>query len=102
MSNATASIDISTVNLYYKDWLLSIKKNYNEKKLHETGISCSFSKSFAYNYRNYSGWNLSVDFTRSLALFTRIFDYFDRENTIVSPENGKKPDVDNKKKSKSN
>jgi len=40
--------------------------------------------------------NLSVDFTRSLALFTRIFDYFDRENTIVSPENGKKPDVDNK------
>ncbi len=39
--------------------------------------------------------NLSVDFTRSLALFTRIFDYFDRENTIVSPENGAKPDVDN-------
>lgn len=38
--------------------------------------------------------NVSVDFTRSLALFTRIFDYFDRENTIVSPENGKKPDVD--------
>ena len=37
--------------------------------------------------------NIQVDFTRSLALFTRIFDYFDRENTIVSPENGKKPDV---------
>jgi len=37
--------------------------------------------------------NLQVDFTRSLALFTRIFDYFDRENTIVSPENGKKPEV---------
>ena len=40
--------------------------------------------------------NLSVDFTRSLALFTRIFDYFDRKNTIVSPENGAKPDIDNK------
>ena len=38
--------------------------------------------------------NIQVDFTRSLALFTRIFDYFDRENTIVSPKNGKKPDVD--------
>lgn len=38
--------------------------------------------------------NLQVDFTRSLALFTRIFDYFDRENTIVSPENGEKPDVE--------
>lgn len=38
--------------------------------------------------------NLQVDFTRSLALFTRIFDYFDRENTIVSPENGKTPDVE--------
>ena len=37
--------------------------------------------------------NLQVDFTRSLALFTRIFDYFDRENTIVSPEHGQKPDV---------
>ena len=37
--------------------------------------------------------NLQVDFTRSLALFTRIFDYFDRENTITSPENGQKPDV---------
>lgn len=38
--------------------------------------------------------NIQVDFTRSLALFTRIFDYFDRENTIVSPENGKKPAVE--------
>ena len=40
--------------------------------------------------------NISVDFTRSLALFTRIFDYFDKESTIVSPENGAKPDVNNK------
>ena len=40
--------------------------------------------------------NLGVDFTRSLALFTRIFDYFDRENPLKSPENGKKPDVTNK------
>ena len=39
--------------------------------------------------------NIGVDFTRSLALFTRIFDYFDKEATIVSPENGKKPDVQN-------
>lgn len=39
--------------------------------------------------------NLGVDFTRSLALFTRIFDYFDKENKLVSPQNGKKPDVTN-------
>ena len=39
--------------------------------------------------------NVQVDFTRSLALFTRIFDYLDRENTIQSPEDGKKPDVTN-------
>lgn len=38
--------------------------------------------------------NIQVDFTRSLALFTRIFDYFDRENTIVSPKDGKKPNVE--------
>ena len=37
--------------------------------------------------------NIHVDFTRSLALFTRIFDYFDMPNPIQSPENGHKPDV---------
>ena len=37
--------------------------------------------------------NIHVDFTRSLALFTRIFNYFDMENPIQSPENGQKPDV---------
>ena len=37
--------------------------------------------------------NLQVDFTRSLALFTRIFDYYDMESSIVSPENGQKPDI---------
>ncbi len=40
--------------------------------------------------------NLQVTFTRSLALFVRIFDYLDRENAIVSPENGAKPDVERK------
>jgi len=39
--------------------------------------------------------DLQVDFTRSLALFTRIFDYFDMENPIRSPLNGRKPDVQN-------
>ena len=37
--------------------------------------------------------NIQVDFTRSLALFTRIFDYLDKKNTILSPENGQKPDL---------
>ena len=40
--------------------------------------------------------NIQVDFTRSLALFTRIFDYFDRKITITSPENGQTPDVEQK------
>ncbi|MBQ5953901.1 MAG: GNAT family N-acetyltransferase [Lachnospiraceae bacterium] len=38
--------------------------------------------------------NLGVDFTRSLALFTRIFDYLDRPITIKSPENGVKPSLE--------
>ena len=38
---------------------------------------------------------IQVDFTRSLALFTRIFDYFDLKNNIVSPENAQKPDLTN-------
>jgi ABC-type multidrug transport system, ATPase and permease components len=37
--------------------------------------------------------NIQVDFTRSLALFTRIFDYFDMKNPIVSKDNGRKPDM---------
>ncbi len=37
--------------------------------------------------------NIQVDFTRSLALFTRIFDYFDKEATIVSPKNGRRPNM---------
>ena len=40
--------------------------------------------------------NVSVEFTRSLALFTRIFEYFDMEETISSPKNGKKPEVKNR------
>lgn len=40
--------------------------------------------------------NTGVDFTRSLALFTRIFDYLDRPITIKSPENGIKADIANK------
>jgi len=39
--------------------------------------------------------NLQVEFTRSLALFTRIFEYFDMESDIVSPENGVRKDVAN-------
>ena len=39
--------------------------------------------------------NIGVDFTRSLALFTRIFDYLDRKSDIVSPINGLKPEIKN-------
>ncbi len=34
-----------------------------------------------------------VSFVRSLALFTRIFDYLDRKSEVTSPENPKKPDL---------
>ena len=40
--------------------------------------------------------NIGVSFTRSLALFSRIFDYFDMVNPIKEPENGLKPDVTKK------
>lgn len=40
--------------------------------------------------------NVNVDFTRSLALFTRIFDYFDMENNLKTPTFGVKPDITNK------
>lgn len=36
--------------------------------------------------------NLKVDFTRSLAMFVRIFDYFDRPNTIKSKPDAVSPD----------
>ena len=37
--------------------------------------------------------NLGVDFTRSLALFSRIFDYYDKEITIKSKPDAWKPDL---------
>lgn len=37
--------------------------------------------------------NLQVDFVRSLALFTRIFEYLDRSCEIENPENPKTPDL---------
>ncbi len=37
--------------------------------------------------------NIGVDFTRSLALFTRIFDYYDKEVTIKSKPNAVQPDL---------
>ena len=37
--------------------------------------------------------NIHVDFTRSLALFTRIFDYFDMTNPIVEKADGETPPV---------
>ena len=40
--------------------------------------------------------NLQVEFTRSLALFTRIFDYFDMKSNVVSPKNGVRPDITRK------
>lgn len=39
--------------------------------------------------------DLQVDFVRSLALFTRIFDYLDRSHQIENPENPQKPDLSN-------
>ena len=39
--------------------------------------------------------NVGVDFVRSLALFSRIFEYFDKKQDIVDPENPKTPDMDN-------
>ena len=39
--------------------------------------------------------NIHVDFTRSLSLFSRIFEYFDMENPIVSKPDAQKPDVSN-------
>ena len=37
--------------------------------------------------------DLQVDFVRSLALFSRIFEYFDRKIEIENPENPQKPDL---------
>lgn len=37
--------------------------------------------------------NLQVDFVRSLALFTRIFEYYDKPCEITNPENPKLPDI---------
>ena len=37
--------------------------------------------------------DLEVSFVRSLALFTRIFEYLDRKHEIENPKNPQKPDL---------
>ncbi len=39
--------------------------------------------------------NVQVDFVRSLALFSRIFEYFDKKQDIVNPENPQMPSLKN-------
>ena len=39
--------------------------------------------------------DLQVSFIRSMALFTRIFEYLDRKHEIENPENPQKPDLSN-------
>lgn len=39
--------------------------------------------------------NVQVDFIRSLALFSRIFEYFDKKQDIVNPENPQMPSLQN-------
>ncbi len=39
--------------------------------------------------------DLQVDFIRSLALFSRIFEYLDRPHEIENPENPQKPSIEN-------
>ncbi len=39
--------------------------------------------------------NVQVDFVRSLALFSRIFEYFDKKQDIVNPENPQTPSLQN-------
>ncbi len=39
--------------------------------------------------------NIQVDFTRSIALFSRIFEYFDLKNDIINKPDAVKPDITN-------
>ena len=86
-------IQISPLLIYFVGGLLILK--FGDKSLTVGDITVVVTLVNRLNMPVRMLLNIHVDFTRSLALFTRIFEYFDRKHDIVTPKNPTNPDFAN-------
>lgn len=86
-------IQIAPLLIYFAGGLLIIAKGDTSLTVGDITIVVSLVNRLYQPVRTIL--NIQVDFTRSLALFSRIFEYFDRKSDIVNPENPEKPSLEN-------
>ena len=86
-------IQISPLLIYFVGGLLILKFHDNSLTVGDITVVVTLVNRLNMPVRMLL--NIHVDFTRSLALFTRIFEYFDRKHDIVSPEKPINPELQN-------
>lgn len=85
-------IELAPLLIYFTGGLLIIK--FADSSLTVGDITVVVSLVNRLNFPVRQILNVQVDFTRSLALFTRIFEYFDRKSDISEPEDPKTPSME--------
>lgn len=85
-------IQIAPLLIYFAGGFLIISKTDSSLSVGDITIVVSLVNRLYQPVRQLL--NLEVDFVRSLALFTRIFEYLDKPLEVVSPKNPKKPELD--------
>lgn len=85
-------IELAPLLIYFTGGLLIIKFADNSLTVGDITVVVSLVNRLNFPVRQIL--NVQVDFTRSLALFTRIFEYFDRKSDISEPEDPKTPSME--------
>lgn len=84
-------IQIAPLLIYFAGGFLIMSKGDSSLTVGDITVVVSLVNRLYHPVR--SLLDLQVDFVRSLALFTRIFEYLDRDHEIENPENPVKPDL---------
>lgn len=85
-------IELAPLLIYFTGGLLIIKFANSSLTVGDITVVVSLVNRLNFPVRQIL--NVQVDFTRSLALFTRIFEYFDRKSDISEPEDPKTPSME--------
>ncbi len=85
-------IELAPLLIYFTGGLLIIKLADSSLTVGDITVVVSLVNRLNFPVRQIL--NVQVDFTRSLALFTRIFEYFDRKSDIVELKNPKTPSME--------
>ena len=86
-------IQLAPLLIYFAGGLLIIKFNDSSLSVGDITVVVTLVNRLYQPVRQLL--DVGVDFTRSLALFTRIFEYYDRKCDITECENPQRPELDN-------